>query len=42
MDIERKKTNLNPEVIAKKSFHPTKTFHTTKRSKELGYFSRAF
>jgi len=35
MDIERKKTNLNPEVIAKKSFHPTKTLNTTKRVKEL-------
>jgi len=35
MDIERKKTNLNPEVIAKKSFHPTKTLNTNKRVREL-------
>jgi len=35
MEIERKKTQLNPEEIAKKTFRPTKTLNTTKRVREL-------
>jgi len=35
MEIERKKTNLNPTIIAKKSFQPTKTLNTTRRVREL-------
>ena len=35
MDIEKKKTDLNPQMIAKKSFQPTKTLNTTKRVREL-------
>lgn len=35
MEIERKKTQLNPEEIAKKTFRPTKSLNTTKRIREL-------
>ena len=35
MDIEKKKTNLNPDTIAKKSNNPGKTLNTNKRVREL-------
>ena len=35
MEIEKKKTDLNPTIIAKKHFYPTKSLNTTKRVREL-------
>lgn len=35
MDIEKKKTVLNPKEIAKKSFHKVKTLNTGKRINDL-------
>ena len=35
MEIEKKKTDLNPETIQKKSHNPGKTLNTSKRVREL-------
>ena len=35
MEIEKKKTDLNPTMIAKKHFYPTKSLNTTKRVRDL-------
>jgi len=35
MEIERKKTELNPDIIEKKRFKPSQSLNTSKRAREL-------